>query len=295
MSTTIEAAFPAFINQLRASTAEVGAAASHRQSIKLKLEQALGMTTFFRTGSFGNGTNVSGYSDVDYFAVIPTANLKANSTATLGQVAAALRERFPLTPNIRINGPAVQVPFGLDGAEHTEIIPVDATGTTRLGFRQFDMPDGNGGWMFSAPESHNVYVKSEDDRLGGRLRQLIRLVKAWRWLRNAPIRSFYLEMYVTRYATAEATIIYDIDVRNVLQRLADEGLPAIIDPRFPNDGKFLEPCSTTAYRAEAMGKLVTAAQWADEAVAHRFAERDLSAFGRWALVFNHAFPAYTWL
>ena len=34
------------------------------------------MTNFFRSGSFGYGTSVSAYSDVDYFAVIPSVNLK---------------------------------------------------------------------------------------------------------------------------------------------------------------------------------------------------------------------------
>lgn len=89
---------------------------------------------------------------MDYFAVIPRVNLKQQSSLTLSKVAEAMRDRFPLTINIRVNGPAVQIPFGLDGAEHTEVIPVDATGTTLLGFRQFDMPDGMGGWMFSASE-----------------------------------------------------------------------------------------------------------------------------------------------
>ena len=293
MPVTIEAAFLELINKLRSSRTEIGAAASHRQSIKTKLEQVFGMAAFFRSGSFGNGTNVSGYSDVDYFAVIPTANLKADSSVTLSQIASALRERFPTTPNIRANGPAVQVPFGLDGAEHTEIVPVDATGITKLGYRQFDMPDENGGWMFSAPESHNAYVEHHDDRLQGRLRQLIRLVKAWRSLRNAPIRSFYLEMYVTRYAAAETTIIYDLDVRSVLQRLAGEGLPAIIDPRFPDDRKFLHPCSTANNHADALAKLITSAQWAQDAVEHRLGGRDHSAFERWALVYNYTFPAYT--
>lgn len=293
MPTTVERAFDEFVTGLRSNKAELTGASSHRISIKSKLEQSFGMTAFFRSGSFGNGTNVTGYSDVDYFAVIPTANLKANSAFTLSAVAAALRERFPTTANIRVNGPAVQVPFGLDGAEHTEIIPVDATGTTVLGFRQFDMPDGNGGWMFSAPESHNAWVKHVDLQHGGRCRRLIRLLKAWRWLRGANIRSFYLEMYVTRYASAESVIIYDIDVRNVLRKLVVEGLPDIVDPRFPGDGRYLQPCATAAQRSDSLAKLATATQWANEAVDFRLGGRIPSAFGRWDLVFNYAFPIYT--
>ena len=230
---------------------------------------------------------------MDYFAVIPRANLKKDSGRTLAEIATAMRQRFPTTPGIRINGPAVQIPFGLDGAEHTEIIPVDATGTTSLGFRMFDMPDGEGGWMFSAPESHNAYVRDMDDRLYGKVRQLVRLVKAWRSLRNVPIRSFYLEMYVTRYANYEAAIIYDLDVKTILQRLAAERLPSIIDPRFPNDGRYLEPCSTSLLHADALGKLDRAASWAADAVSYKFAGKTAAAFDRWDLVFNYVFPSYT--
>ena len=35
---------------------------------------------------------------------------------------------------------------------------VDEADKTLLGFRPFDMSNGNGGWMFSAPESQDAYV-----------------------------------------------------------------------------------------------------------------------------------------
>jgi hypothetical protein len=194
MPLTIEDAFENFLVTIRGSAVETSAAASHRSSIKTRLEQSFGMTAFFRTGSFGNGTNVRGHSEVDYFAVIPAARLKQDSRITLAAVAADLRARFPTTSNIRVDSPGVRLPFGLDGAEAVEIVPVDQTGQTQLGFRQFDMPDGNGGWKFSAPESHNAYVSGIDKKHGGKVKPLIRFVKAWKFKRNVPIRSFYLEV-----------------------------------------------------------------------------------------------------
>jgi hypothetical protein len=293
MADSIERAFDEYLTTLRSTKVEIGSAAAHRFSIKTKLEQDFNLTAFFRSGSFGNGTNVSGYSDVDYFAVIPAANLKADSAVTLSDIATALRYRFPTTPNIRVNGPAVQIPFGLDGAEHTEIIPVDGTGTTKLGFRQFDMPDGNGGWMFSSPESHNAYVREADTIHGGRVRRLVRLIKAWHWLRGVKVRSFYLELFVTRYAMAETIIIYDIDVRNILRLLSDQRLPSIIDPRFPNDGRIIQPCSTALLHSDALARTERAACWADEAVSARFQGQMSIAFNKWDLIFNYSFPQYT--
>ena len=78
MPSTIELAFAALVTDLRSTTSELDAAKNHRASIKSKLEDSFGMTSFFRTGSFGNGTNVADYSDVDYFAVIPATNLPAD-------------------------------------------------------------------------------------------------------------------------------------------------------------------------------------------------------------------------
>ncbi len=248
------------------------------------------MTAFFRTGSFGSGTNVSRYSDVDYFAVIPTANLKANSGFSLSEVAASLRERFPLTENIRVNSPGVQIPFGLDGSEHTEVIPVDATGTTRLGFRQFDIADGYGSWMFSAPESHKVFVDHHDARLNGRLKPLIRCVKAWKFYRNVPIRSFYLEMFVTFCMLEVATIVYSIDIPEIFDSLVINGCNSIDDPRFSD--MTIKGCYTDAQRVDALSKAGNAAKWSSEAWRAEADGRTAEAFHMWNLVFNYEFPNY---
>jgi hypothetical protein len=62
-----------------------------------QMQPGCGLNRFFRTGSFGNGTSISGYSDVDYFASIPRDQLKAISTSTLTRLKNVLDSRFPLT------------------------------------------------------------------------------------------------------------------------------------------------------------------------------------------------------
>ncbi|MFA5898218.1 MAG: nucleotidyltransferase [Hyphomicrobium sp.] len=294
MPSTIDAAFNAFLGQLRATPAESAAAASHRASIEAKLEATFGITSFFRTGSFGAGTNIVTYSDVDYFAVIPTSKLKSRSDLTLAEVAEALRERFPTTAGIRVDSPGVRVPFGLEGAHAAEIVPVDEmTWRTKLGFRAFDIPDGNGGWMFSAPDSHGAYVGDIDARLDYRVKPLIRFVKAWKFMRNVPIRSFYLEIRTAKYAGAEKSIIYDIDLLRVFREMLAEGLQDLPDPRFPDDPYVVKACRTELHRAEALSKLARTAEWAAEAWEHKQAGRIRQAFERWSLVFDGAFPPFT--
>lgn len=291
MATSVEAGFNEFAGSICTSRTESLAAANHRTSIEAKLIAEFGMTAFFRTGSFGNGTNVSGCSDVDYFAVMPTSSLKQNSSLTLEAVATALRDRFPQT-GVRVDAPGVRVPFGIDGAETTEIVPVDATGFTKLGFRQFDMPDGDGGWMFSAPESHNAFVSDIDKKLGGKVKNLIRFVKEWKFNRDVPIKSFYLEIRIAEYARREAAIVYDIDLKNIFHILLSESLRDHSDPRFPDDAFLLRACNSEVQRQDALRKLQNAYDWACEAVEDRSIGKEEAAFERWDLVFNYDFPLY---
>jgi Second Messenger Oligonucleotide or Dinucleotide Synthetase domain len=292
MPLTVEDAFDHFLPTLTTSRQETQSAASHRASVEARLKADFSLTTMFRTGSFGAGTNVRGYSDVDYFAVIPTAKLKKDSSRTLTAVAESLRDRFPLTPNIRVNGPGVQLPFGDEGAERVEIIPVDDTGKTKLGFRQFDMPDELAGWKFSAPESHKAYVDDIDTKLSGKVKPLIRLAKAWKFFRNVPIRSFYLEMRIAALMATEQVILYDIDLKNVFNALWDDQLANVPDPRFPNDAFVLSACSSTSSRTDALSKLGNAATWSQQAMSEKHANRPGAATGKWNLVYADRFPKY---
>lgn len=292
MPLTVEDAFDQFLPTLTTSRQESQSAASHRASVEAKLRAGFGLITMFRTGSFGAATNVRGYSDVDYFAVIPRANLKQNSSSTLAAVAEAMRDRFPLTADIRVNGPGVQMPFGDEGAERVEIIPVDETGKTKLGFRAFEMPNELGGWKFSAPESHKAYVDDNDTKLSGKLRPLIRLVKAWKFYRNVPVRSFYLEMRVAALMASETVIIHEIDLKNILNTLWEDQLADIIDPRFPDDGLTLSACSSVSSRTDALSKLGNAATWSQQAMSEEHANRPAAAIGRWNLVYADRFPKY---
>jgi hypothetical protein len=292
MPLTVEDCFDQFLLTLTTSSNETSSAASHRASIEARLRDDFDMKTMFRTGSFGAGTNIRNYSDVDYFAVIPTAKLKANSGVTLAEVAASLRARFPLTANIRVNSPGVQVPFGDGGSETVEIIPVDETGRTSLNFRQFDIPSSTGDWKFSAPESHKAYVDGINDKFAGRVKPLIRFLKAWKFYRNVPIRSFYLELRVAAYANSETAIVYGIDVRNLLTALWNDQLSDLSDPRFPNDNMLLSACTSESGRKDALSKLENSKNWAQKAVSEQHSERPGAAIALWKTLYADEFPSF---
>lgn len=288
MPRNIEDGFRDFLAKLMASAAESAAAKSHRASIEACLKSNFGLKRFTRIGSFGNGTSISGYSDVDYLASLPADQLTQNSTYSLNKVRNALDARFPNT-GIRVNCPAVAAPFGGTAAGSTEIVPADYAGDNN-GFKIYDIPDCSSGWMRASPDAHNAYVQSVDNKFGGRVKPLIRFIKAWKCFRSVPISSFYLELRVAKYAADEKAIIYEYDVRNVLKLLWDGQLARMQDPMGVSG--YISPCKSDSLRTDALSKLSNALTRADKAREASAAEDIQEAFAWWRLLYNNQFPTY---
>ncbi|MHB1564300.1 MAG: SMODS domain-containing nucleotidyltransferase [Leptospirillum sp.] len=79
MPRTIDEGFRDFLKKLTPSSTESDGAKKHRGSIQACLSNSFRLNRFTRIGSFGNGTSISGYSDVDYLACLPNRVLTANS------------------------------------------------------------------------------------------------------------------------------------------------------------------------------------------------------------------------
>lgn len=288
MPRTIEQGFEDFLSKLKPQTTESDAAKSHRASIESCLKNNFGLKRFVRIGSFGNWTSISRHSDVDYLACLPTDQLTQVSTSTLVKVRGALDNRFPNT-GVAVNCPAVVVPFGTRKSEITEIVPADYVGESN-GFKVYEIADCAGGWMKASPDAHNAYVRAVDDKLGGKVKPLIRFLKAWKFFRAVPISSFYLELRVAKYASDEEAIVYDIDVRNVLKLLWNGQLADMQDPMGVSG--YIRACKSDATRADALSKLERAFTRADKARDAARSEKISEAFDWWRLVYDDEFPTY---
>lgn len=287
MTRDVNEAFDNLLGRIVPSETETAKAANHRASIKSCLELNFGMTNFFRAGSFGHGTSVRGYSDVDYFAVIPTANLKKDSSVTLRQLKEALAARFPLT-DVYVDSPAVAVQFGTEKWERHEIIPADFVRSTN-GFNVYDMPNRYGDWLNSSPTGLNGIANTQNDRLSKKAKPLIRLVKLWNYYNLVGIRSIYIELRVSEYLAGETSIVYPIDVARALRHMQIKELASMRDPL--GLGANINPCSDAA-KPGALSKLSSAVTRAAKAVESRNLGNNAEAFGWWDKVYNGGFPAY---
>jgi len=288
MARTIDDAFEQFLARLTPTGTEAAMATSHRSSIEQCLKGDFGMTRFFRSGSFGCGTSVSSYSGVDCFAVIPTANLTQDSYGTLAKLALALQPRFPLT-SIRVESLAVVVPFGTLRSERHEIIPADYIGRSN-NFDVYEIPDRGGGWMRASPDFYGAHVDAVNEGLIKKVKPLIRLVKAWKYYDNAPLRSFYLEMRTTEYANSEPSISYKWDVRGALSHLMSSQLAAMTHPlNLPNP---IQAASNNEEIQTAWTKLQAAYNASVTALEAEKNGNVQGAFRLWDRVFSGNFPAY---
>jgi hypothetical protein len=285
---SIDQGFNDFLNQLRPTAVESEGAKSHRASIEACLKNSLGLLRFTRIGSFGNGTSISGFSDVDYLACFPTDQLTSSSSYSLEKVRNLLDKRFPYT-GVRVGCPAVVVPFGTTASERTEIVPAKYVGTNN-GYKVYDISNCAGAWQRASPDAHNSYVQFVDQKLGGKVKPLIRFVKAWKCFRDVPISSFYLELRLAKYASDEKSIIYDIDIRRVLSLLSDNQLASMQDPMGVSG--YVSACQTDSQKQDALSKLYTARIRAEKAREAAGRQQTKEAFDWWGLVYNDRFPSF---
>jgi hypothetical protein len=291
MAKSLEEGFVTFLSRLAPLDSEHQKAKKHKESIKNTLVNNHSCYEFFETGSFGNGTGIRHYSDTDYFAVCRSQGLWENSGYTLRNIKETLQHTFPRTQRIEVRTPAIQIPMGIYASETIEITPCSFNGLvdTPVGQKpSYDIANLDNGWMKSSPQAHNAYVKRENKRLEGKLKPLIQLVKAWKFYNNVPVKSFYLELRVTKYAEGESTIEYDIDLKRIINHLHEIELASIIDPM--GISGYVYATQTDVKKEDALSKVQTALSRAEKALSNR--EKNVEhAFYWWDMFFDGKFPA----
>ncbi len=290
MARTIEEGFDKFLEWLVPLSSEHDKSGSHKSSVKSCLVKNFRCSNFFETGSFGNGTGIRRYSDTDYFAVCPAQNLTGKSTYVLRKVKEALQFTFHRTSGIKVNSPSITISFGKHASENLEITPCfyNTLFETPIGNRRaYGISNGKGEWMLSSPKAHKDYVELHNKRLNGKLKPLIRLVKAWKYYNNVPINSFYLELRITKFSESKKKINYKIDLYGIIKKLYDIQLASIQDPMRVSG--VIDACGTYEKKKKALSKLMTAFSRAKKAYMYRDTNLD-KCFYLWNLFFNKKFP-----
>lgn len=235
-----------FTDKYTPSPSQFDGARSHRAAIEARLDTYLGVYEMFEIGSLRHGTGVWLYSDADYLVALK--GIKPDSPWTmLNKVKEQLQARFPNT-TIVTRRPAVVCKFS-DG--DVEVVP--GYSSTKGGYWIANPADG---WMLTHPKDHNKFVTGVNSKHGGAVKRLARQVKAWKYLRNVPVSSCYLEMRTAKHMDGETTYSPLWDLYLTLRKMRDVELASMNDPT--GLGSRFGACSSEANRLDAMSKINTA-------------------------------------
>lgn len=213
---------------------------------------SLRVTSMFESGSWTHGTSIKAKSDVDYMAVA-TGRRPFWPSSALDTAKTAVKGCDWKIKDVRVSSPVIGITYYTQ--PDFEVAP--AWFKERIGgFDVYWIAGRQDEWVLSAPGAHLAYVSQQNDRLGKKVKPLVRLLKAWKHNVGAPVSSFYLEMRTAEYASGETLIVYDIDLRNVISSMVTAGARDMNDPahivgRIP-------ACASGEKRRRTLGMLSTA-------------------------------------
>lgn len=214
--------FAEFSASLVPEFAEYAAAEANLSVIEKLLTAHFDMSYLAPYGSTGHGANVTQYSAIDCFAVIPKSRLLENSGKSLDLIRDAIGETFP-EAFVTEGRPVIAVPFGPARSERHHIVPAYQQGSDGE-HDLFAIPAPGDRWVDICPAAHSVWINELDDNLNKNIKPFIRVVKAWNYFNAQPIWSYYLELCVADFLRKDANIIYSSDLRNFFAYLHKRGL-----------------------------------------------------------------------
>lgn len=252
---------------------EFDAARGHRAAIEARLDTYIGVHEMFEIGSLKQGTGVWNYSDADF--LVSLKGTRPDSPWTmLNKVKETLQDRFPNTL-IVTQRPAVVCHFS---DADVEVVPAykDMTG--------YSIADPSDGWMSTYPKDHNRYVTEINQTHDGGVKNLARQIKIWKYLRNVPVSSCYLEMRSAKHMEGENSYSPLWDLYLSLKKMHDAELAAMNDPTGLSSR--FGACSSESNRLDAMSKFATAVSRARKAKDFDKDGDDEKAIEQLKLLFN---------
>lgn len=278
MTQTTTAYLDSLASYYTPSSTYFDAARAHRGSIESRLDAWLGLHEMFESGSLKHGTGVWFYSDADY--IVSLKGSRTTPGTALSKVKEALQDRYPHT-TIRVSRPAVVCAFA-NGKETVEVTPAYPDG----GGYWIPDPKDPSAWMKAYPKNHNTYVNDANKtaKHPGAAKKLARLAKTWKYERQVPISSCYLEMRAAKYVKDLDHWVLPMDMHLFLLHLRDISLAAMNDPT--GLGSRFTPCSSDSTRKDTLSKLDTAITRSTKAYDAYCDGHHSTAIAQWKLVFN---------
>lgn len=192
------ASFRRLLQAIEPKPKEVLSARRHLKNIKARLNKSFDIARVAIIGSHAKKTAVRNYSDVDILVVLRKKEVLwggsiISSSTLLKHIRDDLFDRYPMT-EVRRDTQAVAVRFA-SGGLGVDVVPAFFDAPLYGKHPIYYIPNGTGGWINTSPDAQLKYLNDTDDKYKGKLKNIIKLIKWWKYARTATIsiNSFYLE------------------------------------------------------------------------------------------------------
>lgn len=284
---TVADGFAEFSDKLISKYTESDAAAANLGVIERCLETNFDMAYLAPYGSTGHGTNISHYSAVDCFAVIPKSRLLEKSGKSLDVMKEVFEKSFSGV-YITEGRPVLVIPFGEAPSERHHIVPAYRQGSSG-DHDLIAVPAPADRWVGICPAEHSIWINGMDQKLNKNLKPFIRIVKAWSHFNKNPVWSYFLELCVADFLKKDTNIVYSSDLTNFFKYMLSRRL----DPFEATEG-CTEPVYGTsiADKPAALDAIRQAVEFSEEACKWESRGNIHDAYYWWRKMFDWRFAAY---
>ena len=236
-----------------------------------------------QVGSFGRGTGINGISDLDMLYMMPKAKLDdykdGKQLKLLQDTKQAILNRYPTT-KVKIDRLVVTVTYT---NFHIEVQPV---------FKQDDdsylYPDtkNGGSWKTTKPREEMNAIADMDSVKNGNLRQLCKMVRAWRNKHGFPMGGLLIDTLA--YNFLNSTEEYDNKSHASYDRMSHDFFTHLSE--LPEQGEYSAPGSRQRVKVKKkfQKKAKKAAELCLEAIE---AGGKASVHDKWKKVYGRPFPS----
>ncbi|MEZ4475059.1 MAG: CBASS oligonucleotide cyclase [bacterium] len=292
---TVTQAFDALRQNLELTDKQRDAASAQHTRVRERLRSMPGYHTDFLTGSYKRRTAIRPLKDIDFFVVLALAKSHWDDrptdrpTTVLERLHHAMDRAWPTKGKPKRQTRSINIDFS-----STEI-GFDAVPAVERAGGGYWIPDRDqDAWIATNPKQHEAVLIAANEKAGGRLNPMIKMVKRWRRelkLRgiDAPFSSFHLEALAcqryTGWYAAQPPASLPAGVADLFDYLARKMQDTCPDPG--GVGPALDAGMTSTQRRQAIGLLAQAASTAREALRLDAQGHTSSAHQQWVTLFGN--------
>lgn len=285
MPRTVDAGFDEMLRRQTLTPNQQSVAQTRVAALKTFFSKQFSMAEeAFATGSYARGTICADQRDIDIMAPVAYEyweRYQDRSQDFLYMVRDKLNTGYQTT-GVSSKQIAVTLDF--------RIIAADVVPCFKRKGGGYLMPNGKGGWLSTNPREHIVLVGNADSAHKGRLKPLIRLMKAWNLANGNHLRSFHVEMLIMKMWNDLEVGSWSHSVKAMLAVMGTWVKAPAYDPW--KDDLQIDSYLSSDDRALVVRMLNEDATRSAEAEELRKQNRISDAFERWNVVYRQKFPAF---